>query len=255
METPFQASDLDCSSPTLNNVKTNARRSTANCSTQQLVTKTLVKDAKTVQRATGNSRVTLPFTHFELPTFLVPQKHDPPPSALISPLHPTSPSYVDLFSRPAKHSPHQNSSFPGEEKLHQSPFDSPPLKPQGPLTLLPLSAPPITLVLLPHKSPAFPPGIVSPVGPYCPSKEKKKVLEGGKAEEKPRGGGENVPRLSGREGSTPTSGCGKSVAASCFLSQCFLFTPLAHLGLIPSWHHVPSSLYWCFYLSVLRGIL
>lgn len=51
-----------------------------------------------------------------------------------------------------------------------------------------------------------------------------------------------MPRLSGREGSTPTSGCGKSVAASCFLFQCFLFTPLAHLGLIPSWHHVPSSL-------------
>lgn len=206
METPFQASDLDCSSPTLNNVKTNARRSTANCSTQQLVTKTLVKDAKTVQRATGNSRVTLPFTHFELPTFLVPQKHDPPPSALISPLHPTSPSYVDLFSRPAKHSPHQNSSFPGEEKLHQSPFDSPPLKPQGPLTLLPLSAPPITLVLLPHKSPAFPPGIVSPVGPYCPSKEKKKSWREGRQRRNPGEEGRMCAVSPGGRGPHPHQG-------------------------------------------------
>lgn len=147
--------------------------------------------------------------------------------------HITSPFHIPIL-RQLKNNPHPSAlifytfpstklSHPGEESLRHSPLTilCNTLRPFCPF---PLSAPQPTPLLQPHKPLAFPFCIVLRWS-HCLSKKEKvgRARGGGEggAEKKKSGGGqrgEHVLCSQARRG-PPTSGCGNSVATSCFFPQ------------------------------------
>lgn len=83
------------------------------------------------------------------------------------------------------------------------------------------------------------------MAPIVRAKKRKLGGTGGREEKRGEGGreGRMCPLCSRARRGPPTSGCGNSVAASCFFFCLFLFTHLTRLGHIFSWHHVPSYLF------------